>query len=102
MHEGQSLPFLLLLRDLQTSCFIHTDAIISVVTVLVRGSLEGPSSNLGSRYIIVLLAVSLSTSGNKVELAPLSRGVQFKELTRVGHIPRGFSPCRGPARHCRG
>jgi hypothetical protein len=40
-----------------------------VVTVLVHGSLAGPSSNLGSRYIIVRLAACLSTSGNKFELA---------------------------------
>jgi hypothetical protein len=38
------------------------------VTALVRGSLEGPKSNLERCYIIVRLAVCLSTSGKKIEL----------------------------------
>jgi hypothetical protein len=40
---------------------------IQRVTGLVCGCLQGPSSNLRRRFIIVYLAVSLSTSGNKLE-----------------------------------
>jgi hypothetical protein len=46
---------------------VHHNSITSV-TGVVRGSVEVPSSNLGRRYIIVCLAVCLSTSGNKLEL----------------------------------
>jgi hypothetical protein len=43
---------------------------IKRVTGLVRGILQGPSSDLGRRFIIVYLPVSLSTSGNKLEHVP--------------------------------
>jgi hypothetical protein len=39
-----------------------------IVTGLVRGSLDGPGSNLGRRYIKARLAVCLSSSGDKLEL----------------------------------
>jgi hypothetical protein len=55
---------------------------IQCATGLVCGFVQGPSSNLGRRFIIVYLAVSLSTSGNKVKLVlrmcrALSRGGGF-------------------------
>jgi hypothetical protein len=43
---------------------------IQCVNGLVRGFLHGPISNLGRRYIVVYLAVRLSTSGNKLEFVP--------------------------------
>jgi hypothetical protein len=56
----------------------------------VSGSLEGSSWNLGRRYIIVRLQVSLSTSGKLVHQMweRWVRGVQFEDLTREGHTPK--------------
>jgi hypothetical protein len=45
-----------------------TEEIYTFVTGLMRGSLEGPISNLGRRYVIVRLELCLSTSGNMLEI----------------------------------
>jgi hypothetical protein len=67
------------------------DPNIQCVTRLVRGFLQGLSSNLGCCFVIVYLAVSLSTSGNKMDLVSqmrraLSLEVKLEELSRERHM----------------